>query len=40
METELIGTEYAEFLREMKERIRTAQVRAALNVNIELVLLY
>lgn len=40
METELIGEDYAEFLREMKERIRNAQVRAALNVNRELVLLY
>ena len=40
METELVGEHYAEFLREMKERIRSAQVRAALNVNRELVLLY
>jgi predicted nuclease of restriction endonuclease-like (RecB) superfamily len=40
METGLIGEEYAEFLREIKERIRNAQVRAALNVNRELVLLY
>jgi predicted nuclease of restriction endonuclease-like (RecB) superfamily len=40
METELIGEEYAEFLREIKERIRSTQVRAALNVNRELVLLY
>jgi predicted nuclease of restriction endonuclease-like (RecB) superfamily len=40
METELIGEEYAEFLREIKERIRNTQVRAALNVNRELVLLY
>lgn len=31
---------YAEFLRTLKERIRTAQVRAALSVNRELVLLY
>ncbi len=40
METELIGGDYAEFLREMKERIRSAQIQAALNVNRELVLLY
>lgn len=31
---------YDNFLRELKERIRTAQVRAALAVNRELVLLY
>lgn len=31
---------YEEFLRELKSRIRTAQVRAALAVNRELVLLY
>src|SRR6266705_1341050 len=31
---------YDEFLRGLKERIRTAQVRAALAVNRELVLLY
>ncbi len=31
---------YAEFLRDLKERIRHAQVRAALAVNRELVLLY
>ena len=40
MEIGLIGEEYAEFLREIKERVRNAQVRAALNVNRELVLLY
>lgn len=40
MTTELITEDYAEFLRELKERIRNAQVRAALNVNRELVLLY
>jgi predicted nuclease of restriction endonuclease-like (RecB) superfamily len=31
---------YEEFLRDVKQRIRTAQVRAALAVNRELVLLY
>lgn len=40
MEIELIGKDYADFLRELKGRIRNAQVRAALNVNRELVLLY
>src|SRR5579871_1428665 len=33
-------TGYEEFLRDVKERIRTAQVRAALAVNRELILLY
>ncbi len=33
-------TGYAEFLSDLKGRIRTAQVRAALGVNRELVLLY
>lgn len=36
----LLPTGYDEFLRELKERIRSAQVRAALAVNRELVLLY
>jgi predicted nuclease of restriction endonuclease-like (RecB) superfamily len=31
---------YDEFLRELKERIRSAQIKAALSVNRELVLLY
>ncbi|MFW9263675.1 DUF1016 N-terminal domain-containing protein [Nostoc sp. CALU 546] len=31
---------YDNFLRELKERIRSAQVRAALSVNRELILLY
>jgi predicted nuclease of restriction endonuclease-like (RecB) superfamily len=35
-----LGGDYESFLRELKERIRTAQVRAALAVNQELVLLY
>jgi predicted nuclease of restriction endonuclease-like (RecB) superfamily len=37
---DLIPEGYDEFLRGLKERIRTAQVRAALAVNRELVLLY
>lgn len=36
--TQLIG--YDDFLHDLKDRIRTAQVRAALSVNQELVLLY
>jgi predicted nuclease of restriction endonuclease-like (RecB) superfamily len=32
--------DYNDFLKSLKERIRTAQVRAALAVNRELVLLY
>jgi len=36
----LIPEVYDEFLRGLKERIRTAQVKAALAVNRELVLLY
>jgi hypothetical protein len=32
--------EYGPFQEELKERIRAAQVRAALSVNRELVLLY
>jgi len=35
-----IPTEYGPFLEDLKERIRTAQVRAAVSVNSELVLLY
>ena len=35
-----IAAGYYEFLQELKERIRSAQVRAALAVNQELVLLY
>ncbi|AZO32401.1 DUF1016 N-terminal domain-containing protein [Mesorhizobium sp. M1B.F.Ca.ET.045.04.1.1] len=33
-------TGYASFLSELKERIRTARLRAALSVNQELILLY
>ena len=33
-------SDYDDFLRDLKERIRRAQVRAALAVNRELVLLY
>lgn len=40
MADRLLPTGYDEFLRELKERIRSAQVRAALAVNRELVLLY
>jgi len=35
-----IPENYDDFLRDLKERIRSAQVRAALSVNRELVLLY
>ena len=38
--TNLIPSGYPAFLTELKERIRTAQVRAALSVNRDLVLLY
>lgn len=40
MADRLLPTGYDEFLGELKERIRSAQVRAALAVNRELVLLY
>jgi predicted nuclease of restriction endonuclease-like (RecB) superfamily len=40
MADRLLPTGYDEFLRELKERIHSAQVRAALAVNRELVLLY
>lgn len=40
MTTDLLPTGYAEFLADLKGRIRAAQVRAALAVNSELVLLY
>ena len=40
MDLELVTEDYAGFLGDLKERIRGAQVRAALNVNRELVLLY
>jgi predicted nuclease of restriction endonuclease-like (RecB) superfamily len=36
----IVGKDYDEFLRDLKERIRTAQIKAALAVNRELVLLY
>ena len=35
-----LPTDYPDLLQALKERIRTAQVRAALSVNRELVLLY
>jgi hypothetical protein len=40
MKSELPEPQYDLFLAELKERIRTAQVMAALAVNRELVLLY
>lgn len=40
MARDLIPSGYDDFLRELKERIRQARVRAALAVNRELVLLY
>jgi DUF1016 N-terminal domain len=36
----IVGKGYDEFLKDLKERIRTAQIKAALAVNRELVLLY
>lgn len=38
--TAIVGKEYAEFLRDLKARIQQAQVKAALAVNRELMLLY
>ena len=40
MDSGLSKLSYEEFLRQLKERIRNAQVKAALAVNQELVLLY
>lgn len=40
MESDLSTEKYAQFLRELKERIRNAQIKAALAVNRELILLY
>ncbi len=40
MESDLSLEKYEQFLRELKERIRNAQIRAALAVNRELILLY
>lgn len=40
MARDLIPSGYDDFLRELKERIRQAQIRAALAVNRELILLY
>jgi predicted nuclease of restriction endonuclease-like (RecB) superfamily len=40
MARDLIPRDYGDFLRELKDRIRQAQLRAALSVNRELVLLY
>lgn len=40
MTKNILPENYDDFLRSLKERIRTAQIRAALAVNKELVLLY
>ena len=40
MASELIPSDYPAFVADIKERIRTAQVRASLAVNREMVLLY
>ena len=40
MDLQLVTEDYTAFVGELKERIRNAQVRAALSVNRELVLLY
>ncbi|NEP58032.1 MAG: DUF1016 domain-containing protein [Symploca sp. SIO2G7] len=40
MGNNLLPTGYDNFLQELKERIRSAQIKAALAVNCELVLLY
>ena len=39
-QTSLLPDNYDDFLRDLKERIRTAQVRAALAINQELIVLY
>ena len=39
MTSELVPSDYPAFVADLKERIRTAQVRASLAVNRELVLL-
>ncbi len=38
--SDIVSTEYVELLSSLKDRIRTAQVRASLSVNAEMVLLY
>ncbi len=40
MESNLSLPDYDKFMRDLKERIRNAQIRASLAVNRELVLLY
>jgi hypothetical protein len=41
LEIEIIkSSEYAEFLNELKEKVRTSQQRAVLQVNQQLILLY
>ena len=39
-QTSFLPNNYDDFLRDLKDRIRTAQVRAALAVNQELITLY
>ena len=40
MSNQIVPADYKELLRELKNRIRSAQVKAALAINRELVLLY
>jgi len=40
MSQEILPSAYAELLEELKQRIRTARIRAALSVNRELICLY
>ncbi|MFZ4557840.1 MAG: DUF1016 N-terminal domain-containing protein, partial [Pseudanabaena sp.] len=40
MPNQIVPADYEQLLRELKNRIRSAQIKAALAVNRELVLLY
>jgi hypothetical protein len=40
MSDKLLSDDYDDFLQQLKQRIRTAQTKAALSVNRELILLY
>ncbi|MEL7246732.1 MAG: DUF1016 N-terminal domain-containing protein, partial [Cyanobacteria bacterium J06573_2] len=40
MSDKLLSDDYDDFLQQVKQRIRTAQIKAALSVNRELILLY
>jgi hypothetical protein len=40
MSNQIVPADYEQILRELKNRIRSAQIKAALAVNRELVLLY